>query len=182
MLPNAEHLPAGGFEAVPRVAVSLDVRRELFCPPPSVGLRARPVGWAAMPEAPIDEHRDSKPRKRNVDSTPRPLDGKVRAVPKAASVKGHAEFTLWSRVCTLLALHPSPRFKGRRSWSWVFPRRRHADRRVRIPSRCLSTAAMKPGGNRRLLVRVRARKPAVAFSESICGSNIKNSASAGRSS
>jgi hypothetical protein len=58
MLPDPEDAPPSGPEPGGLTAVALPVLRQFRQPVVLVGLRKRRVFRAAVPEAPIDEHRD----------------------------------------------------------------------------------------------------------------------------
>lgn len=68
MLPDAHDRPAGRLQRVVIATIPLDVAIELCLPIRRVHARAHSVGWAAVPEAAIDEDRQPGRREDNVSS------------------------------------------------------------------------------------------------------------------
>ena len=69
MLPDTDHLPARLVQGEVVLAVAGHVPLELGLPVIDMGAGNIPMIGAAVPEAPINENRDSKTHEDDVDST-----------------------------------------------------------------------------------------------------------------
>ena len=98
MLPDMHDNPPDIPKLSVLAAISGNILVELRSPPLGVVLRRRAVVWAAVPEAPIYEYGDPRPRQRDVGG---PWKGsEVNPVPQAESVQRAPEGQFSSRVST----------------------------------------------------------------------------------
>jgi hypothetical protein len=67
VLPDPNHRPPGSLKLLRGVGVSLLIRLDLRAPPVAISLRPSAVRWTPMPEAAIDEDRDTRSRKDDID-------------------------------------------------------------------------------------------------------------------
>ena len=84
VFPDAHHDPSARLEPLVCVAISRDVRINLFAPPGPVVLRRRSVIRAAMPEAAVDEYGDPSEGDYDVGGPPgafdhRPMESESKA-------------------------------------------------------------------------------------------------------
>lgn len=114
MLPDAKDLPALRFEHSRRLTVPLHVPRQLRLPVLMMSSGNIRVHRAAVPEATIDEHSETKPSEDDVRPTP-PIGARsvVNPVSKALSVQDPPDCKLRLGVSSPVALHGSLR-TGRR--------------------------------------------------------------------
>lgn len=68
VLPEPKHGPARGEQILISATISFLIGGKLCLPPISVRARGRSVQGARVPEAPVDEHSQSCPRKDDVNS------------------------------------------------------------------------------------------------------------------
>jgi hypothetical protein len=66
VFPHANNGPPFLFGELGLPSVALDILSELFSPELFSAFRPRVVSWAAVPEASVNEHRDSRTRKNDV--------------------------------------------------------------------------------------------------------------------
>lgn len=106
MFPDANVEPSGFRQALPSVRVPLDVALDLRSPEFPIGPRNRLVLLAAVPEAPVNEDRDSRRAEHDVGGAPdrRQRPG-VDPVSKSGRVKPTPQLQLDSRVATALPAH-----------------------------------------------------------------------------
>lgn len=87
VLPDSDHQPAGGCQLGVGVAVTGLVAPDLLSPVVGISFRCRPMVWAAVPEATVDEDGDSGSAE---DQVGRSIQGRKRArsyaVPQAQCV------------------------------------------------------------------------------------------------
>lgn len=96
MLPDVNDSPPEILELCVLAAIAGNILVELRSPPLGVVLRRRAVVWAAVPEAPIYEYRDPRPRQRDVGG---PWKGsEVNPVTQAEPVEFTPHGQLRSRV------------------------------------------------------------------------------------
>lgn len=105
MLPNDQGQPSGALDLTNGVRVSVLDGFELDFPPLPVRPWHGEVLRAAMPEAAVDENRDSRSTEEYVGS-PSPRDARWSRVHQEAQpqgVQGTAQFDLWSRIAPSVA-------------------------------------------------------------------------------
>lgn len=106
MLPHSDHGPARLAQLGVVQSIALHISGDLGAPVGGVGLRARSVVWAAMPEAAIDENSHLLTPKDDVCSAAQALQRLlVDAIAKAASMKLRPEGKLRPGVALAIALH-----------------------------------------------------------------------------
>jgi hypothetical protein len=95
VFPNPNRHPTGTSETIVGIDITAPVLLN-FRPPP-VGVRLWPgsVRWAAMPEAPIDEHGNPGLREHQVRFPPNPWNRPtVNEKPRALAMEGRAQLKL----------------------------------------------------------------------------------------
>ncbi|CAL8967784.1 hypothetical protein CELL_00085 [Cellulomonas sp. T2.31MG-18] len=106
VLPRADHVPPLTPESNGCVRVSSLVGRQLRRPPGPVGRGGRPVFWATVPEASIDEDCDLGASEGDIDRSARPVwDRVVDAVAVSGSVQQAAYGELAIVVPALQSAH-----------------------------------------------------------------------------
>jgi hypothetical protein len=109
MLPHADHRPTTSTKGSVDSAISFQVTFELRVPVRAISLGPSSVLWTAMPEAAVDEHRDTGAREDDVRSDPHRASSnlEVNPVPKAGRVECTTERVLRpSAVRRLPFLYP----------------------------------------------------------------------------
>lgn len=107
VLPEAQWHPADLSEVSISVEVASAVRGELLLPPGCVRLRCNPVLGAAMPEAPIDEHRHPCWSEEDVSTSSGHLRKRgVHPVAKSSAMQDPPEGELRLGVATAGVRHP----------------------------------------------------------------------------
>jgi hypothetical protein len=99
VLPHSNYVPASRGKPPVSVAIAQPIRLDLLAP--EVGIVRRPgrVFQAAVPEAPVDEHRHVRRRENEICATlDVSEDRTVYAVAKAAPVQDPAQFPLGLRI------------------------------------------------------------------------------------
>jgi hypothetical protein len=140
VLPNAQNFPAAQGECRFGAQIARDIRLQLRLPICPVGPRQGSVLWAPVPEAPVDEDRDTIAREDNVGSRSDPgfHNGVVDPKPSTTRVKLAAKKPLGKRVAATVGSH-------RRACCGVRRRRVRGWRHVgRMPW----GAVRRPGGRR----------------------------------
>lgn len=107
MLPNAYHYPSLLPEFHVGVGIPPTVRLDLISPPVCVLFRPRAVLRTAVPEAPVDEDRDSLAGEGDVGATTEVRQGVVHAKAETAAVKQRPKRGLGGGIPLSLRLHPS---------------------------------------------------------------------------
>ena len=98
MLPDVNDSPPEIPKLRILAAISCNILLELRSPPLGVVFRRRAVVWTAVPEAPIYEYGDPRPRQRDVGG---PWKGsEVNPVPHTKSVECAPHSKLRSRIST----------------------------------------------------------------------------------
>lgn len=106
MLPDSEHSPTKGAQMCIRLTIPFDVPSEFVGPPRAVGCGRRIVLGTAVPEAPVDEHRNSGTSKQDVrTSTGQPGKRGVDAVPQTSAVELSPKEHFGLRVTSSLMGH-----------------------------------------------------------------------------
>jgi hypothetical protein len=109
MTPEAQYQPSSIGQHLVVAPITCDVRRDLGAPPFGVRFRFRGVQGAPVPEAAVDEDRDSQVREDDVWTHQRdPSDCPVNAIPKPTSMEGTAKTHLIIGISATNRLHPSP--------------------------------------------------------------------------
>src|SRR5262249_37799768 len=115
MLPYAQHHPASIMHSPVGIAVSLQIARELYPPPLTIGLRTTAMLWTAMPETAIDKDRHAGWAKQDISSAPQSGDwGTVNLVSHTSAVQQAANFEFRCCVPRTLRLHSRPRLRTTR--------------------------------------------------------------------
>jgi hypothetical protein len=100
------------------VAVAADDSAEFQAPPAGIGLRQVTVLRARVPEAAVDEHRDPRPTKQDVDATTT-VSTRNRSVddePQAPPMKSTAQCEFRAGTGSLGPLHHPPGCRRRCRW------------------------------------------------------------------
>jgi hypothetical protein len=106
--PEAQDQPPSIRQRFIVAPIACDVRRDLGAPPFGVPLRLRGVQGTPVPEAAVDEDRDSQILEDDVWTHPRdPRDCRVNAVAEPASMEGAAKAHLVIGIPPTDSLHPS---------------------------------------------------------------------------
>ena len=107
--------PAGSVECYVLLPVALDIACEFRCPIALVAARGTSMLWAAMPEAPIHEHRNPRPREHDVGAGrgTRNVDPKILAKPQPSLVQLRSEAQFGLRVSPPVRSHRPARVLSR---------------------------------------------------------------------
>lgn len=109
VLPSPNHSPSSFDQHRVGVVVPIAVAPDFVGPEPRVGLRGRVVFGAAVPETPVDEHGDLRPREYEVRPPVQRRDRAiVDAISQARGVCGAPDSELGLRVAPAVGLHPAP--------------------------------------------------------------------------
>jgi hypothetical protein len=134
MLPNPDDLPSGLGKGIVVVAVASDVAIELLGPVVGVCARRGPVLRAPMPEAPVNEHRDSLAWEYDVSSAAKSLQrSMVLPKPEPPLMQLRAKRQLWPVLGRGCALNDwwRRRRRGRKRLKSLEHKRAEKDRDVR---------------------------------------------------
>jgi hypothetical protein len=110
VLPESEHRPSGDPQLEVRIPVSALICLNLRTPPIRVGLWPRSVLGTAMPETPIDEHRNLRSHEGNIRAAARARQCHIDPITQAESTQGRAQGDLAGCVAAASGLHPAPNF------------------------------------------------------------------------
>lgn len=109
VLPDAHDGPSGTRKTQICLPVARDILLKLVLPEGAVGDWKLTVSGAGVPEASVDEDRDSRPGERNVGSRTAARtwggDREIDAEPKASSMKRRAQRTLGPGVHASVRAH-----------------------------------------------------------------------------
>jgi hypothetical protein len=109
VLPHADYVPASRSERGIVPAIPLDVSIQLDRPVRRVSARIGPVIRTSVPEAAVDEHRDSSCRKDHVGPAAQPGNRRrVLAEAKTATVQLRTQCYLRPGLAGSVALHDPP--------------------------------------------------------------------------
>jgi hypothetical protein len=87
------------------VSIASTVAFDLVAPPLSVFFGPAPVLGAAVPEAPVHEHRDLRPREHQIGAPSRPYFEPIHAEAKPATMEALSQIELGFRVAPSLTPH-----------------------------------------------------------------------------
>lgn len=120
VLPNPHNLPTHERQMVVGLTITLNIATQLGRPPLPISLGPRSMIGAAVPEAPVHEHRNSFARKRQISTTTRkPRKWLVDAVPKTPGVEQFPQRNLSIGIACALARHTRRSHRvGRSSYAW----------------------------------------------------------------
>jgi hypothetical protein len=108
MLPEPSDGPSQRPEASRRAPIARLVPQELRPPVPRVEARNGPMSRARVPEASVDEDRQSEPRKQDVGprvAAASEADAHIFAEAEADPMQGRADGHLWSGVAARVSSH-----------------------------------------------------------------------------
>jgi len=108
VFPEPEDLPTGGYQPCICIAVPRDVRRQLPSPPRGVHLGVGCVDRAPMPEAAVDEHRDTRRDEREVGAAAGARKRPIHPIAKPEAMHCGPECQLAGCVPPGGGLHASP--------------------------------------------------------------------------
>ena len=105
VLPDSDHEPTGGLQPSRGILVAATIGLEFLPPPLSIVPRHGSVLRAQMPEAAVDEHRNSLTGEDDVDPSAPPVERRVDAVTETPTPEFLSERNLWCCAGSALTLH-----------------------------------------------------------------------------